>query len=66
MRAIREKKLKDPEQPQECLRYSICPKCGKRLAIERVPWTKNWDMFCITCSRFPLPNGYDAGGEEDD
>jgi hypothetical protein len=49
---------RDPEPLPECIRHALCPKCGKKVAIERVPWTTHWDVFCITCSRVPLPEGY--------
>jgi hypothetical protein len=58
------KKFRDREPVAECLKWGICPKCGKRLCIERIPFTDKWDCYCITCSRFPLPDGFKFNGGE--
>lgn len=63
-RSSGDRDFKDPRELPECIRYSICPKCGRKLFIERVPWTQNWDVVCISCSRLPLPEGFNGQEEE--
>ena len=49
----------EPRPLPDSIRHGRCPKCGKRMAIERVPFSKHWEVFCLTCSRFSLPDSYD-------
>lgn len=61
---LRKEKYRTRKRLPSCVRYSLCPKCGKKMAIERVPFTKYYDLFCISCGRIPLPNTFKYRGND--
>jgi hypothetical protein len=56
-----DKLLRNPEPIPDCVKHSVCPKCGRRrMHIERLPFTNPdlYDVACLCGCRVPIPEGY--------
>lgn len=62
------KKYRMPERVPGCCKYARCPHCGRRMEIERIPFTRPelYDLYCYCGCRVPLPRRFRYNGGDNE